>query len=134
MGSIYLDIPLNMLPSLKHFALKSNKWVEIKGPDRDVSSTSIDREGEALRVLGVTRPALQTITIHIPEPEIATGWVRRILHRQKDQGEWDKFRELVIVDGDGEEEEDMTETYVGDAALSWCDNDMWSVCVKLIFH
>jgi len=44
-----------------------------------------------------------------------------MLRKQKDRGEWEAFRELIIATVDEESGEKMMKIYVGDDALAWCE-------------
>lgn len=116
---ITLDIPLEMLPGTKHFTihLQSETPVEIHRMWFN----------EQLSLL--PEPALATITIEQPTSTIWSTsirfYVEEILQKQRERGEWGQFRELVLVahdDTDGQAETKTVETFVGDAALAWCDS------------
>jgi len=115
-GYIEIFIPFNMLPNAKHFKLQSNRWTKVME----------EREIEG-RVPGDTLPTLETITIETP-PDSPLSFVKSrigdFLRKQKDRGEWGEFRELVVVNGnvaDDIRKKKVSETYVGDTVLEWCE-------------
>ncbi len=114
-GFIELVIPLNMLPSIKHFTLRSNRHLLIK-----------EEKKEDRRVPEDTFPAFETVTIETPDSRDVMTWISEILQKQKERGCWGEFRELVVVTVvdenkvDDKRKEKVTATYVGNAALAWC--------------
>lgn len=116
-----LSIPLNMLPNVKHFTLKSNMRLDIEEPD-DPDEIHYEAERRiAPRVIGEAFPVLETITLDMPDASVAADWVEGYLESLKDHGEWDRFRELVVIEGDKLDVDGCrTASYVGYKALDWC--------------
>ncbi|KLO18199.1 hypothetical protein SCHPADRAFT_936460 [Schizopora paradoxa] len=114
-GYFAFSIPLSLLPSLKHFTLRSNNYY--LADVRDVSKTP---KGKSLHA-----PALETITVQIALFAIAptASLVEDILTNQKERCEWGKFRELVVIDdsqANGENGGKAMRVHTGDSALEWC--------------
>ncbi|KLO15330.1 hypothetical protein SCHPADRAFT_995937 [Schizopora paradoxa] len=119
-GKIYLDVPINKLPNLKHLQMCCNGnlspsfpgWV-YGGPVADWTS--------AIRL-----PALETINIVIYCPGTAYGFaalIKEILHRQREQRKWETFRELSVTTVDRSAvpgRRTVSATYGGVAAQAWC--------------
>ncbi len=142
-GVVALIIPIELLPSVKHFTLYSNKKLEIE--DRDSGfwfddADFGDRDITHPAVMAPTLPALQTITIKTPKgrTRCSVGWVKGVLEKQKEQGQWEEFRQLVVVDNDEFADDQpatkATRIYVGDAALAWCERLIDAVCYIIFFR
>lgn len=109
--------PLHMLPSAKHFILQSNvePYIQDYLGEEEVNVVPP-------RILGNCKPALETITVDIFKSTYTTDrWIGTMLRKQKDRGEWEAFRELIIATVDEESGEKMMKIYVGDDALAWCE-------------
>ncbi len=99
-----LSIPLDFLPSVKHFTLQSNAELLIAAVE-DIERV-YDLGLPVLRKPSDMLPALETITIDMPEAALAATWVSDILRRQKERpGGWGEFRKLVVVTDDGGDSE-----------------------------
>ncbi len=113
--------PLHMLPSVKHFILQSNVGLYM---DKYFGGEGDDDDDEGVvppRILGNFEPALQTITVDMFKTDYAIEeWVGTTLRKQKERGEWEAFRELIITVVDEGSGEKVTETYFGDDALAGC--------------
>ncbi|KLO18153.1 hypothetical protein SCHPADRAFT_993765, partial [Schizopora paradoxa] len=116
-GYIKAGIPQGMLRSLKHLILCSN--ARLDAPIWDEPSPGIP----------VVHPRLESITIKATpsEARYMANSVKRILDRQIEGGQWEAFRELVVMYDSDKTAKDsqpaiVTEKFVGDAALEWCKN------------
>ncbi len=93
--AIILQIPLDVLPDVKHLTLQSNMYMELG--------------------TRATFTALHTINIDAPESWHIGYWAGSVLNMQKERGEWEEFRELLVRD----EADSIWQRYAGDAALEW---------------
>ncbi|KLO18196.1 hypothetical protein SCHPADRAFT_925352 [Schizopora paradoxa] len=115
---IFFDFPLALLPTVKHFSFYSNG-------SQYASLLKDSVSGEPLRV-----PTLETITIHIKTADgvrAAAELIKSILREQKERGDWEKFRELAVMNYSraGEKEaNEVMKVYIGEDALKWCKK--WS--------
>ncbi|KLO18201.1 hypothetical protein SCHPADRAFT_925357 [Schizopora paradoxa] len=116
-SSIMFTIPLLLLPSLKHFTLRSNGHYQALDSinEKDYKSST----GKPLHT-----PALETITVQIISfAARSTAWlVKGILTNQTKRSEWDKFRELVVID---DRQANVNggmamKVHSGESALDWC--------------
>ncbi|KLO18188.1 hypothetical protein SCHPADRAFT_993794 [Schizopora paradoxa] len=110
-GEIILGVRLGLLPSLKHFTLRSNGCVIANIMELSVS-------GQPLHC-----PALETITIQIVKPAVrgVAFRIESMLEKQKKRGGWGIFRELVVMDNGGDNRASKPmKAYAGDDALEWC--------------
>ncbi len=79
----------------------------------------IGRDGyEPLIFPGYFYPSLETITLDVIESSCIGNWIGELLREQKERGEWEEFRELLVK----EKRSGVMNKYVGDAAISWCEN------------
>ncbi|KLO18185.1 hypothetical protein SCHPADRAFT_993791 [Schizopora paradoxa] len=120
--------PLGLLPSLKHLTLCSNgrmlPCLRSKPTYMYWERWTSEEPPEELLIV----PSLETVTIRASMPA-ATGmssFVAEILQKQKERGDWGKFRELIVVDGDQAKDggtcvSEHSEAYTGDSALEWCE-------------
>ncbi len=116
-----LLLPLDMLPNAKHVILQSNGWLDIRDHDC-LEEEEEEEEGAVLpRVPGNYVPALQTIAVEANMVPSITRWIRKVLQEQRRRGEWEEFRELIVSGGEEAHGEKVTETYVGDDAIAWCE-------------
>lgn len=112
---IRLSAPLGLLPNLKHFTLCSN------GCPSPIYLTSSTSENQNLPLF----PALETITVQIIKNaslEVAF-FVRKVLLKQKEQGGWGEFRELIVKDNSFDKKlkgNNVMKAYSRDDALEWC--------------
>ncbi|KLO18189.1 hypothetical protein SCHPADRAFT_993795 [Schizopora paradoxa] len=122
-GYIYLYAPLGSLPTLKHLTLGSNGSL---APSLQYSDTLLVSEyaPEDLHIVS----SLETITVRTSMLAVAgmSDFVAEILRMQKRRGDWEKFRELVVVDNNYTNDARTCNTtkskaYAGDAALHWCE-------------
>ncbi|KLO15309.1 hypothetical protein SCHPADRAFT_268610 [Schizopora paradoxa] len=118
-GWTELCIPLNVLPSIKHFTLESNTLLDIKEPE---SPDEINFESERRvpsRVVGEKVPELETVTLDMLDPSAAAEWLGEYLGELKDSGELTGFRELILIEKIGKFNRRRV-SYSGEEALEWC--------------
>ncbi|KLO18195.1 hypothetical protein SCHPADRAFT_993800 [Schizopora paradoxa] len=113
LGRIHLNIPLGLLPSVKHFTLRSNGWLHPLLRKRSVSGDVFDFT------------ALETVTAQIMKlaTRSVAKFVEGILLKQKGSGGWEDFNKLVLIDNGeagGVHGERVTKAYTRDEALEWC--------------
>lgn len=123
-GRLGIDIPLVKFPNIKELTLCSNS--------RLLPSL---HHGEDLE----SNLVLEKITIKAIEEGIKTigSFVATVMEGQKERGEWESFRELVVVNtrqvSFGElGKEYATRIYEGDAAIHWYANGNPEMYVFLI--
>lgn len=120
-----LCFPLNMLPSVKHFSLRSNTRFEIKESDDPDEILFEDERAVAPRVVGNAFPVLETVNLDLLDASVVARWLGEYLRNVQDRGKWDEFREFVIAEPDGTDDVGRRKvTYLGDKALAWCEDMM----------
>ncbi|KLO15328.1 hypothetical protein SCHPADRAFT_938809 [Schizopora paradoxa] len=118
-GIIFLPSSINKLPSLKHFVLCSNRHVKVSAVASGWTSLTMES------TLPAHIPALETITVTILGGSDAVGFasfVSEVLFVQKEGGEWEVFKELIVIADNrniNQRGTRATATYAGDSAFEW---------------
>ncbi|KLO15335.1 hypothetical protein SCHPADRAFT_269849 [Schizopora paradoxa] len=142
-GRISLVLPLGMLPSLKRLELSSNCHLLFSGDD-GLGDSFFEKHPQFSwdswlpGAPGMASPALETISINIIEERRwcrpVIEFVGGIMQKQKERGDWEIFRELVVVDTS--KNQTSTSVYEGDAALQWCTDkereEPWALLHRLL--
>ncbi|KLO08088.1 hypothetical protein SCHPADRAFT_1001189 [Schizopora paradoxa] len=123
-GRSEVYVPLNMLPSLKHWhlILDSNARFEIKEPEVPDEAYTAEEELVARRVAGNAFPILDSITLCAQEPGILAELVGEYLLEVKRHGGWTGLFELHIKDVNTSGRDQVPVSYVGTEVLDWCED------------
>lgn len=115
-GVIYLSVPLDMLPGLKHFTLVSDTGLEMSQPN-ELDEVNFEDGVPPPRVVGDVLPVLDTIVLDLPQAGGIADWVCDYLQGLRDQ-ERVGFRELIVMEGNASSGRRKA-SFLGDDALEW---------------